>query len=786
MGRTTTRLGWSAGIAVLSLVIAMSVGTSAVAASPQATPTATPKATASPTPTPTPTRTATPTPKPTATPTPTPTPTSKTFTTAPRPTISGTVRFGSTLTAKPGTWKPTATLTYQWRLSGTAVKGATKSTWTLPASAVGKTVTVSVTGKRTGYTTKTMTSSATAKVAAATLTPATPKISGQPSVGRVLTATPGAWGPTPVVLGYQWLRSGVAISGATARTYTPTTADRDKPISVRVTAKKSGYASASRTSAAVTIGLPFVTASPATISGTPDVGKKLTAKVGAWDPRDATLTHQWYRGSTPITGATALTYTLVRADAGQRLTVRTTGTKKGYTKTTVISSVVTVRKILTVPSSISQTGTPTVGSTLTAVAGSWGPSPVTLRYRWLRDGEPIAGATSKTYKLTDADGGTAISVRIAGSKSGYTSASRTSRSVAVKWTFSTTPTPSVTGTASSGRTLTATTGSWKPTPTLRYQWRVDGKAIAGATQATWSVPTWAAGRTISVSVTASKADYVTVTKTSSTRTVSKSLGSTIRPGTSLRVGTYVASSDGVYRFGPLGDGNVAVTQSGVPLRTSRTTGTIDPLLQFTADGDLVLFDGDGTIVWTSGTAGSGADTLSLAKDGILSLRTPDGTVVWTSAKMAAFADSTAATASTPGRYGWAYPIRPNGTFTTYSGHSGDDIAAAKGTPIYAMRGGKVTTRKIKIVSGCPSWAPNDTLQWEVEITSTIDGTKFVQVYAHLSKFSVSNGATVKAGQKIGEVGSTGCSTGPHLHTAFTVDGVRYALYPRDVLGVSSY
>ena len=68
----------------------------------------------------------------------------------------------------------------------------------------------------------------------------------------------------------------------------------------------------------------------------------------------------------------------------------------------------------------------------------------------------------------------------------------------------------------------------------------------------------------------------------------------------------------------------------------------------------------------------------------------------------------------------------------------------------------------------------------------IDGTEFELTYAHLSKFSVKDGQKVVAGQKIGEVGSTGCSTGPHLHLGVKVDGVAKLFFPRDLLGSASY
>ncbi len=64
-------------------------------------------------------------------------------------------------------------------------------------------------------------------------------------------------------------------------------------------------------------------------------------------------------------------------------------------------------------------GTPRVGAKLTAAAGKWGPGTVKLTYRWLRNGKPIRGATKKSYRLTEQDRGTRISVKVTGSKSGF-------------------------------------------------------------------------------------------------------------------------------------------------------------------------------------------------------------------------------------------------------------------------------------------------------------------------------------------------------------------------------
>ncbi|WP_044208128.1 M23 family metallopeptidase [Flammeovirga sp. OC4] len=83
-------------------------------------------------------------------------------------------------------------------------------------------------------------------------------------------------------------------------------------------------------------------------------------------------------------------------------------------------------------------------------------------------------------------------------------------------------------------------------------------------------------------------------------------------------------------------------------------------------------------------------------------------------------------------------------------HAGIDFSAPKGTAIYATGDGKVIkTRK-----------SNRGYGWEIEVDH---GFGYVTKYAHMSKFDVKRGQKVYRGQKIGEVGSTGSSTAPHLH-----------------------
>ena len=88
------------------------------------------------------------------------------------------------------------------------------------------------------------------------------------------------------------------------------------------------------------------------------------------------------------------------------------------------------------------------------------------------------------------------------------------------------------------------------------------------------------------------------------------------------------------------------------------------------------------------------------------------------------------------------------------GHRGIDLAAADGTPMYAMAGGVVTAAGP--ASGFGNW---------IVIDHTIDGAPYSTVYGHMwdDGVAVKVGDTVTAGQLIGAVGSNGQSTGAHLH-----------------------
>ena len=142
---------------------------------------------------------------------------------------------------------------------------------------------------------------------------------------------------------YQWLRDGVAISGATDSIYQVTPADANKLITVRLTATKSGFLSRNETSFGVTPGNASMTLIKPRLSGVVKIGKKLTAVVSAWAP-SAKITYQWLRNGKPIKGATKNVYTLVSADKKKKISVKVTQTALGYTRTLSTSLSKTVKK----------------------------------------------------------------------------------------------------------------------------------------------------------------------------------------------------------------------------------------------------------------------------------------------------------------------------------------------------------------------------------------------------------------------------------------------------------
>lgn len=131
-------------------------------------------------------------------------------------------------------------------------------------------------------------------------------------------------------------------------------------------------------------------------------------------------------------------------------------------------------------------------------------------------------------------------------------------------------------------------------------------------------------------------------------------------------------------------------------------------------------------------------------------------------------DDTRPSDDIPSSSGWVCPV-PYYTLTSPFGmrvhpisgkwkmHNGVDLACAQGTPIYAAKSGKVTVTSYQ--EGGAGY-----------YVSINHGDGFSSVYMHMTHYIVSPGQYVNAGQVIGYVGSTGGSTGPHLHFGISYNG----------------
>jgi hypothetical protein len=164
------------------------------------------------------------------------------------------------------------------------------------------------------------------------------------------------------------------------------------------------------------------------VYGTMTVRETLTADPGLWSYRDQDIKKsvQWLRDGVRIPGATGLEYTLVGADFGKKISIRVVPSLDGRIFKTAMSfawAKVAAASLSSATPTIA--GTVQAGNVLTVKLGTWTWG-TAFTYRWLRNGVPISGAWDSTYKVRSADKGTKITVRVTGSRLGYTTVSRTS------------------------------------------------------------------------------------------------------------------------------------------------------------------------------------------------------------------------------------------------------------------------------------------------------------------------------------------------------------------------
>ena len=128
------------------------------------------------------------------------------------------------------------------------------------------------------------------------------------------------------------------------------------------------------------------------------------------------------------------------------------------------------------------------------------------------------------------------------------------------------------------------------------------------------------------------------------------------------------------------------------------------------------------------------------------------------------------------RVGSGFGMRKDPIDSTMKMHKGIDVAAPTGTKVYAAGSGKI----IRISSSEDGYGNCIVIE---------HGYGFVSRYAHLSGFKIKEGDEVKKGDLIGLVGSTGRSTGPHLHYEIEKDGERIdpkKFIKYDLKGIETY
>lgn len=253
---------------------------------------------------------------------------------------------------------------------------------------------------------------------------AKPVVIGAMRVGTPANCLQDKWSGTPTYT-RQWLRNGKPIAKATDTKYRIVVADLGTMLSCTVTATNAGGSSSATSGARkVAIG-KFISVALPIVVGKIKAGQKLQAVVGPWgDDAPVVIRYQWKSGRNAIRGAAAGSYLVKVADVGRVLAVTVTVSRPGFAPVSVTSVVILgqLPKIV---------GRVLVGQTLSVPALSWSTRPSGVRFQWYRNGKVIAKATKSSYKVTVADKGAKLTVRIIGLRGRLTVATVTTGAVVV-------------------------------------------------------------------------------------------------------------------------------------------------------------------------------------------------------------------------------------------------------------------------------------------------------------------------------------------------------------------
>jgi hypothetical protein len=442
------------------------------------------------------------------------------------PQVSGQPSVGATLSCSSGTWSgtPAPSFAYQWVRDEAIVVGAATNTYTVAGADAGHSLSCQVTAANSAGK-ETVLSNSVSVSASKPVDERLPQVLGAESstVGESLSCSPGKWSEDPApTFSYRWVRDtglpGEApIEGATGSGYTIQPADQLHSLSCWVTATNSAGSTEAASSNAIKVrgNAPEGTGAPS-LAGEPLVGMTLTCNTGTWTGTPTpTFTFSWVRdhgmpGEQVIGSASTNAYEVLAEDKGHSLSCDVTATNIEGQSSQLSGPVVVPSEVpgneapkdLTAPT---VSGVAVVGETLTCANGTWsGTPPPTVSYQWLRDGSPIASATTSTYKIAIADAEHALACEVtAVNEQGVATASSGALEVSGQPPQDV-EAPLVSGTPAVGERLTCQRGKWNgaPAPAFSYQWLRGEANIPSATAQTYTVASEDGGKSISCRVTA--------------------------------------------------------------------------------------------------------------------------------------------------------------------------------------------------------------------------------------------------------------------------------------------
>ena len=403
-----------------------------------------------------------------------------------------------------------------------------------------------------------------------------PAISGNTPVGSTLTCSNGTWTGIPApTFTYQWYIGAGAmptpISGATSASYVTLNTDLGQSITCRVTATNvRGSVVAISSNSVIPTPAPPVNTAPPVISGNTLVRSVLTSTDGSWTGFPVpTLAYQWYRGTSPISGATANTYrtsTLTITDVGQAIRCHVTATNAGGSTTAISNAIFPVASVtfnninMTIAGGNFGSFTYTdfrletsgnggagvgdnrtfynlvePGSTFTTIP-AWSNSLRVVSKEITTGYTPIVGTPYEILRISGRHGIDSIIPSVS-----VTSITIYPPELASPVNKSL---PTISGNTPVSSTLTCSQGTWDgfPYPTLTYQWWYIGAtptSISGATTANYITQNADIGKTIKCYITGTNASGFATAISSNSITPTPITTNTIKDWTLVRVGDVV-------------------------------------------------------------------------------------------------------------------------------------------------------------------------------------------------------------------------------------------------------